>query len=214
MLHLGSGLRVPAKLVGDATQLAGGGGGGGGGGRAGEAEVVVQGVREEAGAETQLVLASGLHFPAGGAVDWRVEGRVLVAGGARSLALAEKPADLPTDKHAVHRLAPALSPSLVPALTPDPEPKPRPEGRWLSSRASQAANPNPNPNPDPKQVATLEGEQGSWGVEWGATQPPRFVVKPGKARRRRRSAMARSSLWWRPLVAGPSRLSACCLAQG
>jgi len=110
-------------------------------------------VREEAGAEAQLVLASGLHFPAGGAVDWRVEGRVLVAGGARSLALAEKPAELPTDKHAVHRLAPALSPSLVPALTPDPEPKPRPDDRWLTltliltltltrwprSRASRAA---------------------------------------------------------------------------
>jgi len=127
VLHLGSGLRVPAKLVGDATQLAGGGGGGGGGGgRAGEAEVLVQGVREEAGAEAQLVLASGLHFPAGGAVDWRVEGRVLVAGGARSLALAEKPAELPTDKHAVHRLAPALSPSLAPILTPGPEPKPDP----------------------------------------------------------------------------------------
>ena len=43
---------------------------------------------------------------------------MLVAGGARSLALAEKPAELPTDKHAVHRLAPSLSPNLAPALTP------------------------------------------------------------------------------------------------
>ena len=104
--HLATGLRVPAKLVGDATRLGGGGGGAsggtsgggasasggdGGGGRAGEVEVVLQGVREVAAAEARLVLASGLHFSlvaAGGAVDWRLEGRVLVAGGARSVALA------------------------------------------------------------------------------------------------------------------------------
>ena len=103
--HLATGLRVPAKLVGDATRLGGGGGGAsggtsgggasasggdGGGGRAGEVEVVLQGVREVAAAEARLVLASGLHFSlvaAGGAVDWRLEGRVLVAGGARSVAL-------------------------------------------------------------------------------------------------------------------------------
>ena len=178
--HLATGLRVPAKLVGDATRLGGGGGGASGGGdggsgRAGEAEAVLQGVREVAGAEARLVLANGLHFPAGGgAVDWRLEGQVLIAGGARSLALTQPPTDVPQppDKHAVRSLAPTLTPSLalIPTLT-------------LS------------PGPGPGQVATLEGDKGSWGVEWGATQPPRYValgLKQGKANRLRQSALARS----------------------
>ena len=155
--HLATGLRVPAKLVGDATRLGGGGGGsvsgggasgasgggGGGGGRAGEAEVVLQGVREVAGAEARLVLASGLHFPAGGgAVDWRVEGRVLIAGGARSKALTQPPTDVaqPPDKHAVRRLAPTLTPSLAPILTLTLSPGlALALGRWLCSRATRAA---------------------------------------------------------------------------
>jgi hypothetical protein len=182
--HLATGLRVPAKLVGDATRLGGGGGGASGGGasgggdggsgRAGEAEAVLQGVREVAGAEARLVLANGLHFPAGGgAVDWRLEGQVLIAGGARSLALTQPPTDVPQppDKHAVRSLAPTLTPSLALILT-----------LTLS------------PGPGPGQVATLEGDKGSWGVEWGATQPPRYVVglKQGKANRLRQSALARS----------------------
>jgi hypothetical protein len=183
--HLATGLRVPAKLVGDATRLGGGGGGASGGGasgggdggsgRAGEAEAVLQGVREVAGAEARLVLANGLHFPAGGgAVDWRLEGQVLIAGGARSLALTQPPTDVPQppDKHAVRSLAPTLTPSLALILT-----------LTLS------------PGPGPGQVATLEGDKGSWGVEWGATQPPRYValgLKQGKANRLRQSALARS----------------------
>ena len=40
----------------------------------------------------------------------------------------------------------------------------------------------------------LEGDKGSWGVEWGATQPPRYVsLKQGKASRLGQSALACSS---------------------
>ena len=40
----------------------------------------------------------------------------------------------------------------------------------------------------------LEGDKGSWGVEWGATQPPRYVsLKQGKVSRLGQSALARSS---------------------
>ena len=56
----------------------------------------------------------------------------------------------------------------------------------------------------------LEGDKGSWGVEWGATQPPRYVsLKQGKASPLGQSALARSSpsAGHPPPVQKPARLA-------
>ena len=152
--HLATGLRVPARLVGDATRLGGGGGGAsggtsgggasasggdGGGGRAGEVEVVLQGVREVAAAEARLVLASGLHFSlvaAGGAVDWRLEGRVLVAGGARSVALTRpNPNPNPITLTLTLTLALTLTLTLTPTRSRSRSPLPM----WRNSTSTRCA---------------------------------------------------------------------------
>ena len=46
----------------------------------------------------------------------------------------------------------------------------------------------PQPLLGPQAVAALDGDKGSWGVEWGATQPPRYVsLKPHNQK---------ASMWW------------------
>ena len=117
------------------------------------------------------------------------------------------------DKHAVRTLAMTLTRSLILTLTPSlaltltvtlslaltlaltqsatrhaPGAQP---GVWAACRTLTL--PGPSPSPGPEQVAILEGDKGSWGVEWGATQPPRYVsLKQGKASRLRQSGLTRS----------------------